>query len=106
MIAYKVFYVMDGKLFPWYHKNRRTFQSYDLGYVILRADDCGPFACFKTIREAENFTNVYAWDVVLYRVKIKKSRRRSLWIGTEKCSFLLPPGSILADEFEILERVK
>ena len=105
MIAYKLFEEHQGKLYPWYPKIKSMFQYYNPKYIITRAEGCGPFACFKTASQALSFSSPGYWDV-LYKVQIKRSKDKRLWIDDDKRELALPHGTILADEFEILERVE
>ena len=105
MIAYKVFEVKGSNFYPWLASNKKMFVPYQKNCIITRADDCGPFACFKTFRAAENF-RLQNQKFSIYKVHIKKSRAGTLWRGDDRWFWLLPDGTILADEFEILERVK
>lgn len=104
MIAYKIFTKQDyGKLGPWLCIFRL---EYDPKYIMQRPDNWGPFACFDSMKSLKRFNS--AWDAsnnVTYKVKIKKSIDTHLWADGDNL-YDLPPGTILADEFEILERVK
>ena len=108
MIAYKIFKEFAaGALYPiWVGKE---FGPYPLGYTHIPADGCGPFACFKSIKDAQNFAYNFI-RVVIYKVEIKKSNEEILWMDEVTMRGVapegLPKGTILADEFEILERVK
>lgn len=112
MIAYKVFYEIDGKLCPFFVAGRIHY--YDPKFIIQRADGCGPFACIDTLENLDHFYENYisvTKRYPAYRVKIKKSKARKLWIDNDIMLGLwnnqeLPAGTVLADTFEILERVK
>lgn len=111
MIAYKVFRKINGNLFPFWVSSE--FQHYPIGFTHTRAVGCGPFTCFNTIGNAVELCNNWKGiPTVIYRVRIKKSKDRSGWINNatnlwwrRKNSFEWG-GTIYADEFEILERVK
>ncbi|KKK82206.1 hypothetical protein LCGC14_2805680 [marine sediment metagenome] len=107
IIAYKLFEKHKGKLYSWYPWHGMKFEAYDPKYIITRADDCGPFACFDTVKNALRLggPQKHDWDV-LYQVRIKESKDKYLWIGDCKRRSDFPRGTILADEFEILEQVK
>lgn len=106
MIAYKLFELHDKKLYPWYPSIKAIFHYYDPKYIITRAEGCGPFTCFETAEEAKLFAQDSGyWDVV-HRVRIKKSKDICIWTNKEAKKTVLPLGTILADEFEILEQIK
>ena len=111
MIAYKFFDVNNGDFYPGVMN--ACFEPYPVDCIVLRADSCGPFACFGNIQDAKRFQKDYAWwGSDLYKVKIKKSRAKTLWFTDRKGEVStmeenwFPKGIILADEFEILEEIK
>ena len=109
MIAYKLFYV-NGKDFMSATMSNSLF-PYSKGYIWQRPDGWGPFACFACADDAIRFRIAFGWrDAELYTVRIKKSKDTSLWFYNKlvyRYENARPPnGTILADEFEILEQVK
>lgn len=116
MITYKFFYVNEGEFYPMTSTIRCEFEPYPVDYIVQRAKNCGPFATFKDVISADFFRRRYGWyDCELYKVKIKKSKAKTMWMEnsyntdeTYRELFIgtIPNGTILADEFEILEQVK
>jgi len=106
MIAYKVFYSNREKLYPV--AVSFDFEPYDPEFIITRADGCGPFAAFVNLEQAKRFKNYWKISQKIFKVNIKKSKNKSLWIDgwMRTDSHIFPEGTILADEFEILEEVK
>lgn len=109
MKAYKLFKInkTNGKTIfrPWFYSIRNLLYPYDTRYIIQRPYDCGPFACFKTIRSALNLDPAALTEGTLYLVKILPSKDKKLWIAEEVWPHHLPRGTILADEFEVLKKV-
>ena len=113
MIAYKAFKIAKAKLYPFWVSS--DFEHYPKYLIHLRSDECGPFACFKKVEQAKCFTGWHD-DIksVIYKINIKKSKERGLWIGGSGSYYnrrghkFIPDwdGTIYADEFEILERIK
>jgi len=60
------------------------------------------------LKHAYDFQRGFSWShATLFRVKIKVSKDDHLWVDNfHMRSNALPPGTILADEFEILWEVK
>ncbi len=107
MIAYKFFYVQsNGELQCGVMQN--YIEPYDPKVITTRAEGCGPFAAFRNLHSAYFFQRSFAWSTAtLFKVKIKESKEKCLWIDNDFYPFkALPPGTILADEFEILKEVK
>ena len=104
MIAYKVFFKYSPSktlepIIGWL-ANEFTYGDPKIGEVILRADDCGPFHCYLNKAAAEMCSGE------IWKVRIKKSKEQShVWLQphskAHKCW-----GAILADEFELIERVR
>lgn len=116
MIAYKVFIKRGKELSTvWMRKSLACdFEPYNPEEITLRADGCGPFACFKTLPNAQKFAtmlrkNNHPCTLVIHKVEIIKSKATTLWVDDYimvGLFFNLPEGTVLADEFEILERIK
>lgn len=115
MIAYKVFNFKESKLYPVFMRKliARDFAAYNPEYITLRANNCGPFACFSSLGAAKDFAAAMNYrpfinKVVIHKVEISKSIDTSLWVDSRNMIGVheLPNGTILADEFEILECVK
>ncbi len=106
MIAYKMFHKIKNSLYPW--NNPHPWTAYSKTLINTRANGCGPFACFKYLSELKEFAFGFDSAPNPHKVKIKLSKDIYLWDenGASMLSDELPAGTILADEFEILERVK
>ena len=101
MIAYKTFARRYGKLQPIIMDTWIDFINPEK-YIIQRPDGCGPFQC------SSDFASARIWSGEVWKVRIKKSKERKfVWIDPKqkspKCACR---NVILADEFEILERMK
>lgn len=113
MIAYKVFNLKEGGLYPVFMRELIAcdFEHYPRGYTHTRANNCGPFACFTNLKSAERFASGMAGrnfvcETAIHKVEILQSAEESLWVDNLKVGVLsLPENTILADEFEILEEV-
>lgn len=108
MIAYKVFMKKYNLLYPIFVYDK--FRFYPLGFIHIRTDNCGPFACFKKSHQAFRFMKGWQNSVV-HQVEIKQSQDKTIWADTIDDGMRKPvlewyPGTILADEFEILEEIK
>lgn len=109
MIAYKVFTEKNNKLYSAVCFEH--FNSYSKTLINTRPDNCGPFACFLDARQASRFLNDYLWagkahrTHAIYSVKIKQSKATRLWLDNGEINLFPPPGTVYADEFQILERV-
>ena len=108
MIAYKIFSRLpNGKLGPITIDNL----EYDPKYIMTRPDGYGPFACFKNLKSVKDFGGYGSWEC-LYKIKVKSSKETKLWYPhniygeIQVPLYLTPKGTILADEFEILEEIK
>lgn len=113
MIAYKLLVPISRRRFRPAVMGRDYPDVYHRGIVNKRIEDWGPFACFKNIE----FANIARskdksyYLAKLYKVKIKKSNDPKMFgiraDGIKYEMFWTPPeGTILADEFEIVRKVR
>ncbi|KKK65798.1 hypothetical protein LCGC14_2970470 [marine sediment metagenome] len=84
--------------------------DYEIGKWTKRPKDCGPLAIFGTLNQALVFVDSSYIDRTYFHCKYKPSKEITLYKKykggeiTEK--FVLPNGTILADEVKILKEVK
>ncbi len=122
MIAYKVFRKIGDE---YYSRLDLGLEPYPVDKIVVRPDDWGPFYCYKkeNLKEAKELADSHRGDKerdvewVVHKVRIKKSKGncgyhpddrppsaiyfRRYGYSTHHCNSC----DVMADEFELLERV-
>ena len=66
---------------------QKQFHSYPRNCTVIRAKNCGPYACCRTLSAAEFWAKSSS---VIYKVEIKESKAKFLWIdNTEATSIMV-----------------
>jgi len=115
MIAYKLFSVNNGIFQPVVMKGTLSL-TYSKTKKNVRTEDIGPFACWKKAEDAitEKHNDFSYAGSVLHKVKIKTSKEKQMWYRNPDpiypsrviADWDYPAGTVLADEFEILEEIE
>ena len=115
-IGYKFMRKTHGRLTSVYRVRHIDNFGYRTGYfnysfVIKnkRRKFCGPFCLFGSLKSIKDRNKYIQENIKLFKVRYKKSKETYVYSNhNPSCSRLdrLLEGTILADEFEILEEVK
>jgi len=115
MKAYKVFRIIDGKIYSVCShvlNNTLTYLLYNKKNWNKRILKKGPFCAFRTLDDAKKFIDKHFdfFNFKIYKVRGKKSKEKSVWeldIDKNKLEIsLLPDGTILVDRFKIIKEVE